>query len=586
MTDDTTPKHGGSPSAGAGDTSDADGIRAAIAVTELTDRPVARRQRGAKPIIAAIAAMALGAGVLGTLALSGDGGTKPFPLALRSAATQATREGAAPSDALFGFPFEYRYVLGGTLPDLGYEATVYRLRATDLDAADVAAMAEALGITGEVVSIGAGTWEASDDNRTLMVSGDGSGWYVSVWKGPSGRVNEPGGTDPGSTGSGGAGSAGSTDPDPGDDPGLIADEPPITIEPVPPGCEVGTTDPDAPVSSDGTKPEVGPTTIQDDCIVSGQEPGPAPVPLPAPEPGNAPEPEPIPVPEDLPTDAEALSIARDLLSALGVFNSPDDWTFEVNDGTVMGTAVACAEAGTATTDSKCVEEPGETVVLSRSVLARRLVAGRPVVGLEWYIDIGDHGEVQSAGGVLADVEAVASYPLRTTADVFEDLKSGKSYGGPLALAEGVADAAAPSDADCPPDARCAAPDIACVENCPEPEIVEITVTDVTLGLQVWYATDVSGKPVQYVVPSYVFHGSFADGSNWEAALLAISEEYVTPVTVDPGTDPSTGVDPGAGTEPGTDGGGSPGDSGGAKIEPDLGSPERAATPAPDGTTSA
>lgn len=478
---------------------------------ELTTAPGDPRSR-TKTVLASIAAIALAAAGLAALASSGaDGG--PVPLALQSpgsaANTMSAEDGAAangaPADAradLFPYPtttFEYR--LAGALGDLGATAPVYRLvtpggGTRDLDAAEVARMAAALGIAAAPVALDYGGWEASDGERTLSVSGDASGWFVSVANGPGmtrdGEVIE--GSD--GTGSGGGASDGTGSGG---------------------GTGTNATDPDDSGSSDTASPDTGSPDTD-----PGLEPEPVPVPEPSPVP--VPEPTPIPEPTDLPEPAAAQQIAEDLLAALGVLDGAD-WQFSVTDGTPMGIAVSCV-AGTV-----CDDGVEQSVVMSRSVVAQRIVDGRAVVGLEWYVEVGDLGVVQYAGGMLADLERVDDYPLQSTTDVYDALVRGDYGGGPVALgapeAMSSVEPGAPTVVDCPPDTRCAAPDIACVDDCPEPQVVTITVTDVTLASQLWYATDDAGNPVQYLVPSYRFVGSFDDGTEWSSVMLAIDDAYVT-----------------------------------------------------------
>jgi hypothetical protein len=478
----------------------------AVPVVDLATPAVDRSRRG-RAVIAAFAAIGLSAGALGVLAASGGEAPKPVPLALSGPAGGDARaaDGSAsgePESSDLVYPgFEYRYTLGGALADLGDRAPVYRLLAGAMDTARVGAMAGALGIDAPVGEIEGG-WEVSDGERTLMVSGDASGWYVSVWQGP-GVTRD---VEPGSGGVDGSGSGGGTDGDVGDDTST-AEEP--TKEPVP-----------------------------DE----------QPVPEPIEEPVDLPD-EPVDLPDepvDLPDEHEARRIAEEVLGALGVL-AGGDWVFEVHDGTMMGVAVACPEDGDCPTGSG-----DDAVLLSRSVTARRIVDGHPVVGLEWYVEVGDHGVVQWAGGMLADLERVADYPLRSTRDVYDDLTTGKAYGGPLPLGAEPAIA----DADCPPDARCTAPD--CLD-CPAPEPVEITVNAVSLAAQVWYALDEHGAPVSYIVPTYHFSGRFADGTDWSTDLLAVDEAYVAPPpVVEPQPDPDE-VKP----DPG----------GGGVVPPDTGAPD-------------
>ncbi len=463
-------------------------------------------------IVAGVAAFAIAAAAIGITATSGPSEPDPIPLALQAPGTPETA-GADSGDRMMLPISEFRYVLAGALPDLGSEAKVYRLIARTITADDVARMGAALDIDGQVVDLEGAGWEISDDARTLTVSGDGTSWYVSMWNGPSGRVS--GGSD-----GSGASAGGGTDPvGPIDQPRETPAEEPIVID-----DGVVCTEPedanDAPVSSDD---------VATDDVVDGDgvvKPGPDGTCLVDPVPVPLPEPEPMPAPQNLPDANEAERIARDTLNALGVL-AGGDWQFEHFDGAVQVTSCAA--------DGPC-EEPSEPILYSRSIVAHRVIDGRPVMGLDWYVDIGDNSVVQSLNGMLAEVEVVADYPLRPTADVFADLESGKSWygGGVVALAE---------------DTAGGAPDIAIAPECvdaadcevPEPQIVDVTVTDVSLGLQLWYGVDADGNAVQYVVPSYHFTGTFADGTDWSTDLIAVSDEYINPAPVGDPSEPPLGA---------------------------------------------
>jgi hypothetical protein len=466
-------------------------------------------------IIAGLAAFAIAAAAIGITATSGPSEPAPVPLSLRAPGTAETA-GAGDADRMMLPMSEFRYVLAGALPDLGTEAKVYRLTARSMSADDVARMGEALGIESEIVDLDGYGWEMSTDARTLTVSGDGTGWYLSMWNGPSGRVSDgstgrEGDVDSGDGGSSGASAGGGTEP----------------VEPANPSAEAP---PDEPIVIDDgavcTQPEAKDTPVaSDDDPSDSVEPGPDDACLIDPVPVPMPEPEPMPAPKNLPDANTAERIARDTLNALGVL-AGGDWQFEQFDGAVQVTSCAA--------DGRC-DEPGEPVLYSRTVIAHRVIDGRPVMGLDWYVDIGDNGVVQSLSGVIADVAVVADYPLRPTADVFADLQSGKSWygGGVVALAD---------------DTLGGAPDIAIAPECidtdcevPEPEIVDVTVTDVALGLQLWYGVDADNNPVQYVVPSYHFTGSFDDGTEWSTDLLAVSDEYINPTPTGSGEEPPLGA---------------------------------------------
>lgn len=268
--------------------------------------------------------------------------------------------------------------------------------------------------------------------------------------------------------------------------------------------------PDGPVSSDDPLP---PVTIE-------------PMPIAPPPPPQA--------PANLPSAAEAERIARDLLAAIGV---DGDLTAEVTDSSSYGVAVACAEG------SDCPPVP-DPVVLSRSVTLRSTIDGRAVTGLDWYVEVGDEGVVQSAGGTWARLERVGDYPLRPVADVYDDLVSGKGFGGDVvAMADGAGGAAegAPEITDAP-------------VSFPAPEPMRVTVSGATLGSMLVPAFE-DGADAGYVVPSYRFEGTFENGDQWSAEMLALDPAFVsTPDTTVPGPEPVPGEEPPAEppVEPGPD----------------------------------
>jgi hypothetical protein len=129
-------------------------------------------------------------------------------------------------------------------------------------------------------------------------------------------------------------------------------------------------------------------------------------------------------PADLPSEAQAEDIARELLERADVLDG--EWEVEVADGEAMFAAVGCAVPADGS-EVDCPTVDPEPQLFSRSVTFRRLVEGKPVSGLEWYVDVGDGGKVRSAYGVLAELTSLGDYPLRSTTDAFEALQSGEAW---------------------------------------------------------------------------------------------------------------------------------------------------------------
>jgi hypothetical protein len=201
-------------------------------------------------------------------------------------------------------------------------------------------------------------------------------------------------------------------------------------------------------------------------------------------------------PSNLPDEAGAEQIARDLLGSLGVLDAAD-WDVTVQAGGIMSSG--CAEAttpadkGDETADGTKVDPatgcgPTDETVLSWNVTFARVVDGVATTGLEWAVDVVDGGEIDFAYGALTDLEKVGDYPLRSTDAAFAALQAGETLygygmlGDPAAVSSvgvndvavdsasgsdgddsgsatvgassGSATNAGTSDGSCPPDAPC------------------------------------------------------------------------------------------------------------------------------------
>ncbi len=185
------------------------------------------------------------------------------------------------------------YVLDAALPDLGSDATVWRMQPHPVSASDVQRFADVLGLETVPARTSTG-WEVhGSDGWLSVVVGPGS---VGVSYSQGGGV---------SSGSGGS-SVGSAVP------GTAVDGP--APEPVRGGKPVPVTD--------ASPPPVAPPDL--------------------------PSATPVAAPSDVPSAGEASSIARDLLDRLGVL-AGQDWAIAVSDA--GGVAYACAS------DAPCAPPP-------------------------------------------------------------------------------------------------------------------------------------------------------------------------------------------------------------------------------------
>jgi hypothetical protein len=322
-----------------------------------------RRSRLTISTVAGLVAL----GLTGTLAACGSSASKPAsaPPATHPARLSLAAGGDEAKSALYP-QVPTRYVLDGTLADLGTTAPVRRLVGHDVSEADVARIAAVLGLHAAPTRTDWG-YEVRDGDALLMVeTGSGATWIDYSSAGNAG-AGVSGGSD-GSTGSG------SSEPSSG-----AVDVEPSKPAVVPPDAPGG---PDAPVSNEPS------------------------VPVPT-----------IPPPVDVPSPDDAVQIAQSLLDDLGVLDA-QDYAHDVTD-TSTGVAVACAS------DFPC-PEPRPAPVSERTVTFDLLVDGTRVPGVGWNVTVGSHRKVESVSGTWARPEAAGTYALRSTGAVFDDLQNGRA----------------------------------------------------------------------------------------------------------------------------------------------------------------
>ena len=209
-------------------------------------------------------------------------------------------------------------------------------------------------------------------------------------------------------------------------------------------------------------------------------------------------------PVDVPSAADATSIARALLNRLGVL-AGQDWSTAVNDS--GGVAVSCAVG------MPCPTVPSE--VSARTVTFSLTLDGTRVDGVDWSVTIGEHHRIESVNGEWATPVAISSYPLRSTAAVFADLQHGiATYPGPQPM---IAMSGAPA---------VEAPTIA-TSPTPRPSRPSPFMSPVSrLGLARWDAYD-NGQTVVDLVPTYRFHAHVESSSTNDIEVLALDLGAVT-----------------------------------------------------------
>ncbi|MBI3685874.1 MAG: hypothetical protein HY241_00800 [Actinobacteria bacterium] len=251
----------------------------------------------------------------------------------------------------------------GALPNSPDHAPIHPLPGGAVPRPAVAALATALGITGQPEHSQRG-WHVVDANRRLIVF-DAPGWPWTVM--PAAAVEGPRGcalTSP--TGR------------------LCPPEGGVTVVPMPPGNpELPQGGPGAvPPPADGVTGGPGVVSTAAAAATATPRPGsgrPVPIPLPAPSA--------LPVP-DRPTDAEALAVANRLLAAV-------------------------EQSGAR---SRVERIPGSVMVISDPV-----VAGLPTLGYATTMTVGAGSRIESGHGWLGKPTVGADYPLITAAEALRRL---------------------------------------------------------------------------------------------------------------------------------------------------------------------
>ena len=249
-----------------------------------------------------------------------------------------------------------------------------------------------------------------------------------------------------------------------------------------------------------TPPAKGPLTKTAPTTTSPAEPGPTGTTRTADRPGWP------ATPEHLPTIDQAKRIATDLVNAFGM-RGP--WAVEVRDGMTSASSVTCSER------TQC-PAPSQALY-SYSVVIHSMVNGIVVQGLDWMVEVGDRGAIQSVSGVAAAFDRIGNYPLRSIETAYRHINDEQLRGVvPIALG---------------------APELADRATVPHPSTTTIRVTTAHLGYEVWYGVD-HDKPATFIVPTYEFIGVTNAPSPWTANLIALDDAFVKLNTPSPGRDTS------------------------------------------------
>jgi len=342
---------------------------------ELTLEPVTVvRSRRPRALWGVLAAVAVATGALVITSAGDDGRTRPgLPVALGSAGRDEAN-GAMSADSMLAW---ITYVAGDDLPALGGEAPAYRLSGS-IDEQQVRALAEALGVDGEVVHEDL-AWRVSGDGGMLEVyeGGGAQWWYSSTFSGDGAAGS---GGSGGATG-GGTGCAESSE-------GVVTDcgvatSPSTTYL----GCGVadgsgGCVTSECPPNAECVYPE---PPVDARCAKTNDSACP-----------DDPAVQPAP-PVDLPSEEEARVIALDLLADAGL--------------DVDGSDVA-------------VDGPYDAWY----VMVEPRIDGL-LSGLLASVSVGSEGQVTSAGGSLGTPERLGDYPVLDTRAAIDRANAQQGGGG-------------------------------------------------------------------------------------------------------------------------------------------------------------
>lgn len=525
-----------------------------VEVVNIGVEPPPRRRRVLWAVLAVIS-VAAGAVVVSS---SGEDGRRKLPIALGSDAG-ARGEASAPAAADMAMMAWITYVAGDDLPALGGSGAAYRLPGA-IDAGDVAKVARALGLDGEVTP-GEGNWRVQTSQGSLEVyeGGGGSWWYnstVSPVRGDEQAV---------ASGGASAGSVGST------------------------GCEPSAGDPEANKACAGVAVAPPATVVTTVPAVGGVAECPPDAKCIDPGP-----PEAITPPPDLPSKAEAREIALDLLAATGMgiegarvtIEGPyEAWFVNVElqvDGVLvsgLGGSVTVGSKGEVTNASGYLgrlERLGDYPVLdTRSAIERLNLQTAGFGDLRREVGRGD----SDTPSVAVANGPVASEAPTSTLDVGRATGSCQVVDGPdgnttqscvstacppvpLAAATeagpgpGVEPAAPLTTTTLSADAPVGSPNPACptIDPYVPPEPIEIVLHEADRILVVAPAFDDSGD--MYLVPGYRFRGD--DAATVDA--VAVDDESLAPAptapepgTTEPVPDVPGSSEPCLPVEPGPDG---------------------------------
>lgn len=377
-----------------------------IALHPVTSDTASRRR--ALWGVLAVVAVVTGAVVVSS---GDDDRLERLPVTLGSSGAREAAGAAMSADMSLAW---VTYKAGDGLPELGGEATAYRLDGR-VDEASVRALATALDLQGDPARDG-GIWRMTAGDAVLEVYEDnGASWWYSANQGAVSSGGGSAGCDPEATTceATATGSAQGATTVPGQECGTegasCASDP--SSGECPPGaeCVEPPRPPEAPCATDadcGTVTSCPPDTR---CAV----------------------PDPIVSPADLPSKAEARQVALRLLAATGL---------DLADAKVT------------------VDGPYDAWYVN----VEPVVDGLPVSGWVASVSVGSKGAIVNASGTLASLERLGDYPLidtRAAIDRLNEMQGG--FGGgpvPLGAPDGVArdlgeatlDAPVAS-APCPPD---------------------------------------------------------------------------------------------------------------------------------------